>query len=85
MGQVDIKGDKARFKKYPDQGAFVTKRKKVAGIEGKMVGEREGGPWQEDDVACGCGQATERMGSVKGPADFKPKKEVFGNSMKKIR
>jgi hypothetical protein len=82
MGDLDIRG--GRFNKYPDPSNQPKPRKKVAGIEGKMVGDVEG-PWDEDAIASGPGQATERMGTVKGAADFKPKKEVFGNRMKKIR
>lgn len=83
MGDLDIRG--GRFDKYPDTHNQPKPKKKVAGIEGRMVGEHEGGPWEEDEVSCGPGHAVERMGTVKGPADFKPKKEVFGTRMKKIR
>lgn len=84
MGQIDMKGDKARFPKYPDSGAFRTKKSTVAGIKGRMVGDSESGPWQEDEIACGCGQSIERMGSVKGAADSAAKDKSI-TRMKKMR
>lgn len=68
--------------RYPDEVNLKTKRSKVTGIEGTMVGEREGAH-DEDAVACGPGQAIERMGSVKGAANPKPTKKIFGLKMKK--
>ena len=67
--------------RYPDEVNLMTRRTKVAGIEGTMVTTE--GPC--DAIACGPGQAVERMGSVKGKADKKPTKDVFGNRMTKIR
>jgi hypothetical protein len=79
MGEVKISGE--RFKEYPGQGTLKTRRTKVAGIEGTMV--RTEGPC--DAIACGPGQAVERMGKVKGKADKKPTMDVFGNATHKTR
>ncbi len=67
---------------YPDNPNVTVKRNKVAGIEGRMVGEREGAH-DEDAVACGEGQAIERMGKVAGKANPKVSKKIFADKMRK--
>lgn len=70
---------------YPDKPNVTTRRVKTAGFVGKMVGENESGPWQEDAIACGSGQATERMGTGGGKADSALTKGLFGARMKTQR
>jgi len=57
---------------YPDNPNITNRRAKVAGIEGTMITRDPEGPWDEDDIASGPGQATERMGAVMGAADTSP-------------
>jgi len=61
----DIKGGQGGLKNYPDPHMKFKGKTQLpkAGIHGKPVHETEHG---EDHIACGEGQAIERMGSVHG-------------------